>query len=395
MTPRTPTPTYTPTPVGQTPAPTPTPTPFVASTFTPTPLATPPHPTPTPPPSAGGGTGGGSRPRIIRDVEGSKDVSTTAGTLGTNAALATLTLLLLVASAELFNKTVEENHNWFKRSFRVIFGPIEAAAARLHDWSGESMAGMFGAPLGLLAMGALIYGIAEPGFGVNGKSIVVLVSVLTSLVVLTYFYNGAQIVVSNQLGVPTVMRLFPVGIAFALISVALTRLDGFQPLVIYGFIASTVALGGLERSREQDGQTIFFPALAMVGLCLGAWLLLDPARTLANDHSSVLAALPEAIVAGVLVGGLEGMFFQMVPLRYLDGHKVWQWNKAAWLLAAGATAFLTWEILLNRESSLSSAVSHGTPEVAVIAMVVCFGLTLALYAFFRFRNALVSAEAKA
>ena len=345
---------------------------------------------------AGGGTsgdtdGGGARPRIIRGVLTTKDVSNDADVIGTNVALAGLTLFLLVVSAELFNKTVEENEAWFKKVFGVIFGPVQWVSSKLHDLAGDgTLAGAIGPPLAVLVVGAVIYGLAEPGFGFNDKSIVVLVSVLVSLVVLTYFYNGAQVLVSNNFGVKTAIQLFPVGIAFALVSVALTRLDDFQPLVIYGFIASAVAIGAASRTREQDGQVIFYPVLGLLALCLVAWLLLDPFRTLARDHSSLLAAMPEAIAAGVLVGGLEGMFFQMVPIRYLDGHKVWSWNKAAWLLAAGATAFMVWEILLNHERSSMSAVSHGASEVAMIAMIVCFALSVGLYAFFRLRNAVAA-----
>jgi hypothetical protein len=323
-----------------------------------------------------------------------KDVSSDADVIGTNLVLPGLTLLLLVASAELVNKTVEENEAWFKKTFAVIFGPVQWVSAKLHDLAGSgTVAGVLGPPLAVLAVGALIYGLAEPGFGFNDKSIVVLVSVIVSLLVLTYFYNGGQVLVSNNFGAKTAIRLFPVGIAFALVSVALTRLDDFQPLVIYGFIASAVAVGGVARTREEDGQVIFYPVLGLLALCLLAWLPLDPFRTLATDHNSLLAAIPEAIAAGVLVGGLEGMFFQMVPIRYLDGHKLWSWNKAAWVLAAGVTAFMVWEILLNDNRTSTSAVSHGAPEVAMIAMIVCFLLSVGLYAFFRLRNSMVAAEA--
>jgi hypothetical protein len=88
----------------------------------------------------------------------------------------------------------------------------------------------------------------------------------------------------------------------------------------------------------------------------------------------------------VFVGGLEGTFFQMIPIRYMDGHKIYSWNKLAWAVAAGATAFLVWEVLLNHEKSNMSAVSEGTPLVVVIAMAVCAALSIGFYAFFRFRN---------
>lgn len=325
---------------------------------------------------------------MIQGVSTPGDISTDAGVTLTNAGLALLTLVLLVVSAELFNKTVEENEDWFKRVFGVVFGPLERVSSTIRGWAGDQSALRVMAPLlGLIAAGALIYAFAEPGFGFNERSIVAVVSVLVALFVLTYFYNGGQILVSNGFGVRSAMRLFPIGIAFALISVALTRLDDFQPLVIYGFIASAVVVGGVERTREQEGRVIFYPALALLGLCLLAWLLLDPFRDLARDNDGVLTALPEAVAVGLLVGGLEGMFFQMVPIRYMDGHKLWVWNKLAWFIAAGATAFLVWQILLNRERSSVNAIQEGTPEVAVIAMAVCLVLSVSLYLFFRFKNA--------
>ncbi|MEO8457049.1 MAG: FGLLP motif-containing membrane protein [Chloroflexota bacterium] len=410
--PLTPTPTRTPVGgVGVTPKAsiTPTPTPKGTPSVTPSrqPQATPtrsPAPTPTAAPGVtpipGGKSndndGGGSpRPRMFQNVLSTKDISTNAGVIATNIVLAGITLILLLLSAELFNKTVEENHDWFKHAFKVIFGPIEWVSARLHDIFGRGkLAGSLGPPLALIALAAVIYGLAEPGFGLNSKSLVVLISVLVSLALLTYIYNGAQIVISNRFGVGTVMQLFPVGVAFALISVLLTRIDDFQPLVIYGFIASAVVVGHRQRTSEEDGKVIFYPVLALLALCLVAWLLIDPLRTFSTDHGTWLAAIPEAVAAGVFVGGLEGMFFQMIPIRYLDGHKVWSWSKPAWLLAAGATAFLTWELLLNNSRSSSSAISHGAPEIALIAMAVCFGISVALYAFFRLREAgLESAEA--
>ncbi len=125
--------------------------------------------------------------------------------------------------------------------------------------------------------------------------------------------------------------------------------------------------------------------LALLGLCLLSWFLISPLRDFANDHGGWWAALPETIAVGVFVGALEGTFFQMIPLRYLDGHKIWSWNKAAWVLVAAA-AFLFWDVLLRDQSSSMSTVSHGTPAAAIVAMVLCFVFSVGFYAFFRLRG---------
>jgi hypothetical protein len=319
--------------------------------------------------------------------------------IATNVGAAVLTLLLLVLTAELFNKTVEENETTIKRWLRGIFGPIEAIGRNVggawNSSAGRSAAGAAGPPVAVLLVAGLVYGIGQDGFGFNEKSVVIFLSIVLTVGIVTYFYNGGQILMTQRFGMDAAVRMFPAGILIAIVCTVATRIDGFEPGIIYGFIATAALMGGLEPTREQSGKIIFFPVMALLGLCLIAWLLISPFRDLANDSDSWLAALPEGIAVGVFVGGLEGTFFQMIPIRYMDGHKIYTWNKAAWVLAAGATAFMVWQILLNKERSNLSAVSEGTPLAAIIAMAICAGLSLGLYAFFRFRNEVLMAEAEA
>jgi hypothetical protein len=214
-----------------------------------------------------------------------------------------------------------------------------------------------------------------------------LISTIVTVGVVTYFYNGGQLIISRQMfGMGGVIRLFPIGVLVAAVCVLFTRLDGFQPGIIYGFIASAAVVSTTEPNKEQSGKILFYPVLALLGLCLLSWFLISPFRDLATDHSSLWAALPETIAVGVFVGGLEGTFFQMIPIRYMDGHKVWSWNKLAWVLLAGSAAFMFWEILLHKQSSSASSVTHGTPAVAIVAMSICCILSLGFYAFFRLRG---------
>jgi hypothetical protein len=338
-----------------------------------------------------GSGGNGGLPEFAQSVLTPGGLSTNAAVIGINAALAGFTLLLLVLSSELFNKTVEENHDTLSRWLKPVFGPIESVFRFIGEsWNsttGESAFGMIGGPLAVLALSGLIYGVLEPGFGFNDKSIVMFLSVIITVGVITYFYNGGQIIVSKRLlSAEGAIRLFPIGVLVAALCVLMSRLDGFQPGILYGFIASAVLLGGVEPNEEQDGKIHFYPVLALLGLCVLAWLLVSPLRDLANDNGGWWAALPVTIVVGVFVGGLEGTFFQMIPLRYLDGHKIWVWNKLAWALVAGAAAFMFWDVLLRDQSSSMSTVSHGTPAVAIVAMVICFVLSVSFYAFFRLRG---------
>jgi hypothetical protein len=69
----------------------------------------------------------------------------------------------------------------------------------------------------------------------------------------------------------------------------------------------------------------------------------------------------------------------------MDGHKLWRWNRAVWLLMAGVTAFLFWHVLLNQEKAYYSALQETTPATAVVLLGICLGLTFSVWLFFRLR----------
>ncbi len=255
--------------------------------------------------------GNGERPEFAQSVLTPGQLTSNLDVIGTNAALAGVTLILIILSAELFNKTVEENHDTIRRWLKPVFGPIESLFTSVGDnWNsaaGASRLGKIGPPLAVLAVAGLVYGVLEPGFGFNDKSLVMFLSVIITVGIVTYFYNGGQLIVSKRLfSADGAIKLFPIGVLVAAVCVLLTRLDGFQPGIIYGFIASAALLGDTEPEKEHQGKMIFYPALALLGLCLLAWFLISPFRDLATDHNNWWSALPEAIAVGVFVGGAGG-----------------------------------------------------------------------------------------
>ncbi|HEY5624993.1 MAG TPA: FGLLP motif-containing membrane protein, partial [Dehalococcoidia bacterium] len=336
------------------------------------------------------GGGNKSRPDIVRSVPKPGDLSGDLGIILTNVILGGLTLVLMLLTAEIFNQTLEENEGDIKKWFGRISGPLKGifgvfgGLARLIT-DGRGVAGIF-APIVLLALAALLYGLEEPGYGINEQSAVIFVSFLAAFAALTYVYDGGQLLITNSYGIPGSIRLFPAGIVVALFFIAVTRILGFQPGLIYGFIAAHTLVAGAVITRDQEGRQILFPALALLTVCAAAFLLVGPARELATDNNSLWASLPEGIAVGVFVGGLEGMFFQMVPIKWMDGHRLWVWSKLVWLGVTGIVVFLFWHILLNAERESFDTLSETTPAIALLLMGLCFGMTLAMYLFFRIKN---------
>ncbi|HUF52930.1 MAG TPA: FGLLP motif-containing membrane protein [Dehalococcoidia bacterium] len=331
-----------------------------------------------------------NRPRIAQSLLEPGDISGSMGVIGTNIVLAGLTLMLMLVTAELFNQTLEENEEDIKSFFGKAIGPFNGVLGPLGDLGrvvsdGRGIAGLF-APLVLLGLAAFLYGLSEPDWGLNNRTVVLFFSFLAAFAVLTYVYDGGQLLITNSYGIPGAIRLFPAGIAVALFCVATTKLMGFTPGLIYGFLAAHTLIGAASLSDEQEGRQILFPAIVLLTICALAWLLVDPLRDLATDNSSVWAAIPEGVAVGIFVGGLESMFFQMVPIKWMDGHRLLKWSKLIWFSMTGITAFLFWHVLLNTERQSFDTLSETTPAVAMLLMGICFLSTVALYLFFRIKN---------
>ncbi len=328
---------------------------------------------------------------MVRALFAPDEISGDLDTIATNFALAGGTLIIILLTSTLFNQTVQENSEEIEGFLSRLFTPFRGVGRVLgQGWNlmnGErpGVAG-FAGPLVVLGLAGLIYGFAEPGFGFNDKSLVVFLSLVLGVGAVTYTYSGGQALLTrHRFCLPAGVKLFPIGIGVAIVAVLLSRVEGFQPGIIYGFIASFAILAPVTLDRRQLGHTVLFPGLALLALCVLAWLLVIPFRELSENNSGWLAAVPEGAAVGVFVAGLEGLFFNMIPLHFMDGHKLWNWNRLAWLAMAGVTAFLFWHVLLNKERSYFSSLQETTVATGVILVGVCVGLTLALWLFFRIR----------
>lgn len=319
------------------------------------------------------------------------DLSGDTGVIATNLALAAGSLVLILVTATLFNQTVQENSEEIHGFFRRLMGPLRSVVDAAGSILGSAAEGRpwmsaVGGPVAMLGLAGVIYGFSEPGFGLNTKSLVLFLSIVLGFAVVMYSYNGSQVLMTRRaFRAPAAIRMIPIGIGIAIVSVILSRLENFQPGIIYGFIATYAVLGAVDLDHRQNGQVVLVPGLALLAVCVSAWLLVSPFRDLAQDNNSWLAAVPEGVAVAVFVGGLEGLFFNMVPLQFMDGYKVWRWNKLAWVAIAGASAFLFWHVLLNTESESFSALQETMPATAAVIVGICLVLTAALWLYFRLR----------
>ncbi|HET7737049.1 MAG TPA: FGLLP motif-containing membrane protein [Tepidiformaceae bacterium] len=311
----------------------------------------------------------------------------------TNLALTIGVVVLLLAGASLFNEALEETLGSIRTSGSHSLGAVgklfPAAAALQAFWvglgatigrfiPGGARTDRFTAPIALLGLTALIYSFLEPNFGLNQRSLVIFVSLVISKGVLTLMYEGGKAKLYREnLKVRANLRLFPECILIALVSVVLSRVGNFQPGFVVGFVAAVVLLDTPTFDAGRQGRAYAMVATALLGVTVAAWLLAWPLHEFNKDNSGVWSTLPESIAVSVFVVCLEGLLFSLIPLQFMDGHRIWNYSKRAWLALFIPTTFLFAQVLFNNQDAYLDLVkqSRSVTSMGILGMyiLVTFG----------------------
>jgi hypothetical protein len=339
-----------------------------------------PQPPPPAPPSE-------FRPRIVAAVPEIEDIPVDAAALGTNAALAAGLVLYLLFESSLFNATVKENSDLLHYQGQRLIGPLQTSFLALSSKlkAEDTLMSFLRAAL-VLMVSALIYSFLDPTFGINRHTGVLFFSLLMAVGISIYVYEGAQVVVSEQrFGLNSMVQFFPAAIVFALLTVAISRLSDLNPGLILGFVAGAVVLGPRAPDDKEAGQIVYWPMLALMGVSLLAWILMAPARQWAQDGTFLSASI-EAALALLFVAGIQGLLFNLIPVTFLDGLKLWRWSKLAWLSVAVPSAFIFFHVIVNRDGTFASASGERSIQMLIAVCAVFWVLTMGLWLFFHLRE---------
>jgi hypothetical protein len=240
----------------------------------------------------------------------------------------------------------------------------------------------------VLGLTVIVYGFLEPGFGFNEKSLIVVGSLLIAAGLITYLTEGVEAAYANRAyGQAAAVRIFPLAIVIAAVSVIVSRLSSIEPGVIYGFVGLAVFLRPSTMSDDEEARTVFLPAFVLLVMSVVAWLAITPLRDALNEgNDSFLIAFFEGVAVATFIGGLEGLFFNLLPLSFMDGEKIWRWNKVIWVMTMGIVTLLAWHVLLNDQREYFDSLQETTPMAALIVGGVCVALTITTWAYFRLRQ---------
>ncbi len=306
------------------------------------------------------------------------EVGFNAAAFGPSLLLALLFLLLAAFPGQLVNKTWEENQteisSWFAR------GGAVAAVAR------ERLARFWRRPTGIASfvlITALLYGFLSPDFGLSADSVAVLLGIFLGLGAVILIFELPLVLTHRRVRRERGrLQVVPLTIFLGVVCVAISRIAEFQPGYLYGLVA-TIAFAGSLQPRD-EARAHASTAVWMLVVALAAWLALP----VIEDGLTAFPLLSMAVAAGlatIFVGGLEGLLFELVPLRFLRGESVFEWRRGIWALLFLAAAFVFAYILLDPTSSYLGS-TKVSPLIPAVILFVGFGLaSVAFWAYFRFR----------
>jgi hypothetical protein len=372
---------------------TPTPTFIPSGTFPPTPA-----PTASPIPGDGSDGSGGplsgaqrAVPKPFLKFHDPTDISLDPLDIGVNLLMAIIMLGVILFTSNVINGIIGENLEEIPSFFGKLFGPVKklmpAGVAEGATATPLQIGAALFSVLAVLLLNGLIYSFLDPNFGWNNESLVMFLSLVIGVAIVTYVYGMSQVLLtSRRFGVPAGIKLFPIALGIAVFSVVISRVTEFQPGIVYGFVASYALLANALLEDKQNGQVVFYPSLVLMAFCVLCWFLVLPARELTGDSEGWYGALPEAILVTIFIGGLEGLFFNLMPIEFLEGKYVWDWSKIRWLMLMILAAFLFWHVLLNSEGAYDEMIQPTSALTAGIVIAICVTLTGSAWLYFKLKN---------
>ncbi len=299
-----------------------------------------------------------------------------------SAALAILILLLMPFPAQLFNSTVEEHDD----EIRGWFAPLTRGMRTV----GIGIGTFWRSPVGIvsfLVVSALLYALLDPTFSLSVDGLITMVGILLGLVVVTALFSVPAVLWHRPRGDHPVIEAIPFTLLIAVVCVAISRLADFQPGYLYGLIIGL----GFARTLDPTGEGRSGAAAAalMLVCALLAWLGLG--WMIDAGIQGFVGVVIATVLAAVMVAGLEGVAFGLMPIRSLPGEPIYAWNRLAWgaLIFVGLFAFM--HILINPQSGYLGDSSR-TPLFTMLALLIGFGVaSVAFWGYFRFRPERVKA----
>ena len=235
-------------------------------------------------------------------------------------------------------------------------------------------------------LGTLLAGFLDPKFGTTTASYALVTGVFVSVLVtvLVVVLAGRVYRSVSHHGTGWYLEAIPSALLIAAVCVLVSRLTHFQPGYLYGVLGGAVFVAALDR-RAEGRSEITVSVVALV-LALGSWVAFEPVSRAASSAGASYPTLTlDSLLACLFIGGLEGMLFGLIPLRFLPGARIKNWSWIAWGVLMTVVTYVFVHVLLMPESGYLGR-STTASVTTTIALFAAFAVVSVLFwGYFRWR----------
>lgn len=230
----------------------------------------------------------------------------------------------------------------------------------------------------------LLSGFLDPSFGLNLPSVATFAGMLIGLLVLLAAFDLPLVAFYRRKRIGFWLHALPPTIAVAIACILISRLTDFHPGYLYGLIIASFTVPKVDKRTQ--GKLMAAGVASSVIAATVAWFALGAVRpmTAVADPGPLLITV-ETALSMVVAAGVELAAVGMLPLTFLVGKSVYDWNKLAWggIWAVGLLAFGI--VILNPQNGYLSDTTR-TPFLTVVALLAVFGLGSVLFWFYFHRR---------
>ncbi|MFE2865217.1 FGLLP motif-containing membrane protein [Embleya sp. NPDC059259] len=247
-------------------------------------------------------------------------------------ATAVVALPVLGFSAELFNKTWERNHLRIRRRLRP-----GAARPRSQPRVPELQV------LAFILLSAAFCVAVEPGTGWNAGTAALALALVAAVPLGVLAYEGSAEAYRRRVSrIRALPRLLPGALGVALVLAAASRLLHLTPGYVYGLFLAFTSAGLRRMSPADEGRAVALGSWSLAGLAVVAWVWRIPVTHVLNESDGAPFGwvFAEDLLTQCFVAAVVGLVFGLLPMRFMDGHALWQWNRWAWAAIYALAMFL-------------------------------------------------------
>lgn len=297
----------------------------------------------------------------------------------TNILLALILALAMGFFGNMLNDVLEAHEPeiaaWFA-PLRPIINNMRNAATRFDQQFETWRIGIVGWIIKLafmLALYGIVFAFLDPSFDITSVNGWLLIAALAlSAGVIGIIDDVAQYIYLRANGLNGTIRLHGGNLTLSIVSALFSRLSGVTPGFLFGNPA------GLE---DVDDPKFEIPshliAMGAMGIAaLAAWALSPMFDNNTWLHTTLLI---------IFALGIQSLFFEMLPIKYLHGKGIFQYNRWLWVALFAIITTIFFQTMLNPDGDFIRAFEQANMVTLSLIVVAFCLLSVGLWYYFQRR----------